>query len=205
MISSIEIIPSYKIDRAKWDACIDKAANGLVYAHTFYLDIMAKHWDGLVLNDYEAVMPLTWNKKFGIHYLYQPHFTPVSGIFGNNVSIGLIEQFLNTIPKKFRYWDFDINNNIPDRSYNEITFKKRINQTISLDATEKEIVSSYKRLAKRMLQKSREQNLQVKEKTDANTVIDFYKRNYYPYKHPGIRADDYERLKAVIAIANTKG
>ena len=48
--------------------------NGLIYAYSFYLDTMAKHWDAFILNDYEAVMPLTWNKKYGITYYYTSPF-----------------------------------------------------------------------------------------------------------------------------------
>jgi hypothetical protein len=206
MLSAIEIIPSHKIDKVKWDACINRADNGLIYAYTFYLDMMAKHWDGLVLTDYEAVMPLIWNKKFGIYYLYQPHFTPVCGIFGNNISIELTNQFLKTIPKRFQYWDFDINNYFASNNFsNEIKLSKRVNQIISLSATENKILSSYKRLAKRMLQKSKEQNLLVRENVEATAVIDFYKKNYYPHKHADVHPEDYERLKKVIEIANKKG
>ena len=72
----VHYITYQQIDKSKWDNCIDTAANGLVYGYSFYLDAMAKHWDALVLDDYEAVMPLTWNKKYGITYLYQPFFAP---------------------------------------------------------------------------------------------------------------------------------
>ena len=58
----------------KWDNCITNAPNGLIYGYSFYLDHMAKQWDALVLNDYEAVMPLTWNKKYGIN-LFIPAFS----------------------------------------------------------------------------------------------------------------------------------
>ena len=77
----VHYITYQQIDKSKWDNCIDTAANGLVYGYSFYLDAMAKHWDALVLDDYEAVMPLTWRKKFGIRYLYQPAFTQQLGIF----------------------------------------------------------------------------------------------------------------------------
>lgn len=80
-----------EIDRKKWDACIRQSLNGLIYAETVYLDHMAVNWDGLVLGDYEAVMPLTWKKKWGIKYLYQPAFFQQGGIFSskklNKVSI----------------------------------------------------------------------------------------------------------------------
>ncbi|WP_315816464.1 hypothetical protein [Paraflavitalea speifideaquila] len=56
----------------KWDRCIADAPNGLIYGYSFYLDKMADNWDGLVLNNYEAVMPLPWKKKWGIYYLAHP-------------------------------------------------------------------------------------------------------------------------------------
>ncbi len=76
MIVEIKYLTYQQINKIKWDACIDKAGNGLVYGYSFYLDAMAKNWDALVLsagpggNDYKAVMPLTWNKKYSILYLY---------------------------------------------------------------------------------------------------------------------------------------
>ena len=64
----IELVPYEQIDRKKWDTCIHFAVNGLPYAYTWYLDAVSEYWDGLVYGDYEAVMPLTWNKKHGISY-----------------------------------------------------------------------------------------------------------------------------------------
>ena len=58
------------IDKQKWDECILKSHNGLIYSTAAYLDSMAGSWDALILNDYEAVMPLPWRKKFGIQYIY---------------------------------------------------------------------------------------------------------------------------------------
>ena len=54
----IQYLLHYEIDKSKWDKCINGADNGLIYGYSFYLDHMAKHWDALVLNDYEAIMPL---------------------------------------------------------------------------------------------------------------------------------------------------
>lgn len=60
---------------------------------------MAKNWDALVLNDYEAVMPLTWNKKYGICYLYQPPFTACLGITGKLVTTATMTDFLKPFQK----------------------------------------------------------------------------------------------------------
>ena len=112
----ISYLTYQQINKKKWDACIDTASNGLIYAYSFYLDAMARNWDGLVLstgphleNDYEAVMPLTWNKKYGISYLYQPPFTACLGIFGDQISAETVNEFLKAIPSSFSYWDIYLN------------------------------------------------------------------------------------------------
>ena len=81
----------------------------MIYAYSMYLDKMSKHWDALVMNDYEVVMPLTWNRKFGIYYLYQPFFTASLGIIGNNLNPVIIQAFLETVPEKFKFWDIYLN------------------------------------------------------------------------------------------------
>ncbi len=105
----ISYLPHDKIDKAKWDHCIDTASNGLIYAYSFYLDTMSKNWDALILDNYSFVMPLTWNKKFGVYYLYQPFFAASLGIFGDNISAEIMKAFLDNIPGKFKYWDFYLN------------------------------------------------------------------------------------------------
>src|SRR5919107_951083 len=100
--NQIRYISRSEIDTLKWDRCIQQAANGLIYGYTVYLDNMAAHWDGLVLNDYEAVMPLTWNKKYGFYYIYQPFLSAALGVFGNHLNSNIIGLFLHAIPRRFR-------------------------------------------------------------------------------------------------------
>lgn len=116
MTSKIFYLLQASIDKTKWDRCIDNSANGLIYAYSFYLDAMSKNWDALIMStgtptekEYEAVMPLTWNKKYGIWYLYQPFFSAQLGVFGNNISPQTLQLFLENIPQKFKYWDFYLN------------------------------------------------------------------------------------------------
>jgi hypothetical protein len=106
---TIQYLKQHEIDKVKWDHCVDNADNGLVYAYSFYLDAMSKNWDALITGDYEQIMPLTWNRKYGISYLYQPPFCAQLGVFGNNISKEIVLSFLENIPKKFKYWDFYLN------------------------------------------------------------------------------------------------
>src|ERR1043165_10291058 len=105
----IQYLPHHEIEKPKWDQCVREADNGLIYGYSFYLDHMTLHWDGLVLNDYEAVMPLTWNRKYGIYYLYQPFLCAQLGVFGKNIDAAASKSFLESVPLKFKYWDICLN------------------------------------------------------------------------------------------------
>jgi hypothetical protein len=111
MLTAMDIryLRNSELDRKKWDDCVTGSSNGLIYAYSFYLDALADDWDALVLNDYEAVMPLVRRKKYGISYLYQPVFVAQLGLFGKNIDGDLLSKFLNFIPKKFRLWEFSLN------------------------------------------------------------------------------------------------
>ncbi len=98
------------IDKEKWDRCIDHAANGLIYGYSYYLDIMSANWDALVLNDYEMVMPLTWDKKFGITYLRQPVFTQQLGIFASSfIKDDVTKEFLEKAMEEFSFAEISLN------------------------------------------------------------------------------------------------
>ena len=77
----IRYLTHNQIDKQRWDDCIEKSPDGIVYAWSWYLDVVHPSWEALVEDDYEAVMPLTGNKKFGVNYLFQPFFTQKFGTF----------------------------------------------------------------------------------------------------------------------------
>ena len=110
----METIPKYltndQIDFDKWDKCIERSYNGIVYAYSWYLDIVSDKWDALVLGDYEVVMPLTWRKKYSITYLVQPVYSQQLGVFSTQkLNTTIVNQFLNSIPEKYKLIDIRLN------------------------------------------------------------------------------------------------
>jgi hypothetical protein len=81
MHNETAIVPSDKIDKEKWNNCIAASSNSLIYATTDYLDHLADNWTGIILNDYEAVMPVPLRKKWGIRYCYDVPFIQQLGVF----------------------------------------------------------------------------------------------------------------------------
>lgn len=168
---NIQYLPQQKIDKTKWDKCIEKASNGLVYGYSFYLDMMARQWDGLVLNDYEAVMPLTWNKKYGIHYLYQPFLCAQLGLFGNNSNPEMLAAFLKTIPSKFKYWDIFLNhqNVFPVKDFN---LYERSNYILGLEKSYDELYKGYRENIQRNIRKAEQVGCRVIKNFEAEKVIE---------------------------------
>ncbi|MET0636157.1 MAG: GNAT family N-acetyltransferase [Chitinophagaceae bacterium] len=150
---SIKYLSSEAIDKQKWDNCIDHAPNGLIYAYSYYLDQMARHWSALVLGDYEAVMPLTWNSKYGVAYLYQPFLCAQLGIFGVNIDRIVVEHFLHAIPTRFRYWDIYLNhqNVFP---LTGIHLYERRNFVLDLNLPYETIFSSYRENIQRNIKRA---------------------------------------------------
>jgi len=192
----IRYLTREEIDISKWNNCIRNARNGLIYAYSFCLDAMAENWSALIEDDYSRVMPLTWNKKFGFHYLYQPYFTKTLGVFGNGSIPFEISRFLHAIPKKFKLWDIDINekNFISDNNSN-IRLKQhaRTNYFLSLHQTYELISFQYKRLAKRAKKKATENLLQIDRSVNLSSVIQL-QRLHYSSKQPGIPVHVYDKL-----------
>ena len=170
MIVEIRYLTYQQIDKIKWDACIDNADNGLVYAYSFYLDAMAKNWDAMVLNDYEAVMPLTWNKKYSIHYLYQPPFTACLGVFGNPLTAEMVNEFLKAIPAKFKYWDIYFN---PGNLFKlqDFDLYERMNYVLSLNDSYEKLHDTFRENIKRNIKKSEQLLLNINKDIAIAEVI----------------------------------
>ncbi len=177
MIVEITYLKYQQINKTKWDTCISNADNGLIYAYSFYLDAMAKNWDALVLsagpgsgNDYEAVMPLTWNKKYGIYYLYQPAFTACLGIFGKLVTPAMVNDFLKAIPGKFKYWDIYFNHGNFFKT-DDFDLYERMNYVLNLNETYDNLYHTYRDNIKRNIKKAEQLQLNINKNIAVAEVI----------------------------------
>lgn len=169
-VNQIRYLRRDQVDVVKWDNCIDQARNGLIYAYSYYLDSMARNWDALVMEDYEAVMPLTWNKKYGISYLYQPPFTPSLGIFGSNVNEELVAQFLKAIPSRFKLIEISLNsgNTFSGSSTYEVL---HTNYILDLSGTYESLNNNYRENIRRNLKKSQQLGVTYDTDTPISEII----------------------------------
>jgi len=198
----IKYLQHKEIDKAIWDACISNSPNGLIYGYSFYLDCMARHWDALVLGDYEAVMPLTWNKKYGFYYMYQPAFTALLGVFGKNLTKELIDDFVNTFPLKFKLVEISLNsgNIVGDpKSFSLL----RSNYILHLNRSYEEVYKSYRDNHKRNITKAFQLGCRVSKEIAVDEIIQLNKEQLQNVD--GTKPEDYPNFKKLYEFLKTRG
>lgn len=197
--ASIKYLRRGEIDTARWDHCIDTAPNGLIYAFSFYLDHMTRHWDALVLGDYEAVMPLPWKRKWGIAYLYQPPFTASLGVFGKNLAGEIVQQLLDAIPEKFRLIEIDLNYG---NTFN-LPFQQRVNYVLGLDKPYNVISAAYNENLQRNLKKASAAQLKYKGDIAVQDVMRLAKE-HLRHLH-GYKESDYINFLKLFSLLTARG
>ena len=58
-----------------YDNCISSSPNGLVYALSWYMNIICPDWEILATEDHSAVMPLPVSKSLGRKIIRQPEYS----------------------------------------------------------------------------------------------------------------------------------
>jgi hypothetical protein len=192
------------INYKKWDNCINNSINPYIYAYSWYLDLVAEDWDALIFEDYELVMPLVFNKKFGRFYIHQPIFNQQLGIFGSSmVSREMSELFVNSIPKKFKLIEFNFN------KYNTVSDKiqgvyKNSNVELSLYNSYDEISKNYSSNLKRNLKKAKKNNLKLSVQSSPEQLIELFKKNKGAELNV-FSERDYKRLSRLLYTLIYKG
>lgn len=168
--SAISYIEHTAIDRTAWDDCINRFAPDHIYACSWYLDIMAPGWCALVKGHYEAVMPLPCRVKFGIHYLYQPFLTAQLGLVADHPDEKLLDAFLQSIPRKYRYWDICLNHSNLLHVH-DFPLKERINLVLPLHGSYSSVQAGYNENTLRNIRKAEKSGLLYKKDLPIEAII----------------------------------
>ena len=201
----IRYLTHNQIDVQRWDECIAQSPDGNVYAWSWYLDVVHPDWEALVDDDYETIMPLTSNKKFGINYLFQPFFTQKFGVFGKKeLTEEKIEQFLEAIPKKFKFAEFRIGgtclNGFKAAAMKDVKAHRNIELSLTPDYSV--IAANYNSNTKRNLAKAQKQGLTIVEDIEPSVIIELFRNNKgKDVKHWG--DVEYERLLRLVETAQS--
>lgn len=201
----IRYIKHNGIDFEKWDACIDRSPNAMFYAWSWYLDMVSSSWDALVEDDYIAVMPLPFRKKWGVYYLYQPFFAQQLGVFStHSLAPELVMRFLSEIPAKFRYLDICLNtfNQIDKPSRFEI--HRMVTYELDLIDEYSHLKKAYSSNALRNIRKAERSGVFIVRQGRPEEIIDAF-RNHRGRSLNSYSEHDYKVLKHLIYAGMHRG
>ncbi len=196
--SQIDIIPSHKIDKQKWDQCIVASKNAMLYARTSYLDNMSDNWSGIVVNDYETVMPICWRMKLGIKYCYDVPFVQQLGWFAKN-NFTEEDLLLQKLFSFCKYGDYNFNFS------NNVSFKRndRTNFIIHLSETHTGIQKNYTTVLNNNLQRAKKENF-IYHEENIEDAITLYK-NLYKNNFKHLTNKDFRNFSVVVRTLKTSG
>ncbi|HXC05396.1 MAG TPA: hypothetical protein VNZ86_11630 [Bacteroidia bacterium] len=200
----IRYVTHSEIDPHKWDSCIQRSVNGMIYAYSWYLDIVSPGWEGLVEEDYQSVMPLPCRKKYGIHYLYPPFFTQQLGVFSvNKFTEEKIREFIGAIPKRYKYYEINLNT-LNKFSSMDVIIHPNLTHELDLIQSYPEIHNAYSENLRRNLKKAGNSDLVVDKNVSPQLVINLFRHNK-GRQYSQISPRDYDTLEILIQTCLQKG
>ncbi len=155
-MQNIHIVDRADINIKKWNTLVNKFANGLPYANSWYLDSVCENWKIIIYKDYKAGFAFQIKRKFGISYSLHPFLVQQLGFFGNDNTI--FRHFLLKIKGSVFFYQYQLN-------YFNST-KKNIIQTntnyeLLLNQTYQDLYKQYKTNTKRNIRKAKNNRISI--------------------------------------------
>ncbi|MCG8411278.1 MAG: hypothetical protein MI739_08340 [Bacteroidales bacterium] len=159
----------------KWNACINNSIKKSIYGDIWFLDAACSNWGGVIMNDYEAVMPISFFKKYGLKFGISPYYVQKTGIYSSfELSQDVINCFYKKIPSRFLImgaYDFCV----PEFGIRKIN--SRANYELSLTNDYKTNYSNYSSHTKSNVKRSNKNNLTIENTNDVLWFCDFANKN----------------------------
>lgn len=182
----VQIFKNDEIDKIIWDNKLLSSPTFSFFSLSWVLDILHPNWHALVLNEYEAFMPIPISSKFGLSYVFQPKFIRTLTLFHDSESdkdliLKKIEDTYSLVNINF---DFKLNDNCDNGIFQKLTLPKEINL----------LVQGYSKNTTRILSKMDNQ-ITFETFSDVGIFIDFFKLNK---KLNSLKTVSYNRLSKLI-------
>lgn len=172
-MKTIRFLKRKEIDERKWNELILLSNNSLPYALSWYLDVVAEHWDALIVGNYEAAMPLVWFRKWGIKCVYQPFFCQQLGFFySGNLNKENLAESLRYVKSNFPYADMNLNPSAEILA-EEFPLTKKKNLLLPLSDNYAALRKAYSLNQKRSIVKAEKSGMEFIE-ADAELFFKFY-------------------------------
>lgn len=194
----IRILPAHALDKDKWDACVAADNTALIYSRSWYLDCIADEWYGLVVGDYEAIMPLPLKRKWTLRMVYTPPFIQRLGIAGRPD-----EQAQKAMrDEALRFCKLLLYASSGDQLFPNASKKQRTNYVLALKESYQAIAAQYTVACRKNLNKAQTRSCIFMNDVGIEDVIALYKDAYG--NDAAYTPEHYVRLEKLLHTAVEK-
>lgn len=174
----LQKIKRKNLDIEKYSKALDNSLNYRIYAEYWYLDILTNEkWECWIYGDYEVIMPVPLQYKFGLKFVIQPTYCQQLGVFYNEeISDELFKEFERKL-HKYRVRSYSFNEENTER-YNP-KGEKRVNYILDLSLSYSSLFMNYRKDKKRNLRKTTEKEISINETIETESYFQILKK-YYP-------------------------
>ncbi|MFN4147800.1 MAG: GNAT family N-acetyltransferase [Runella sp.] len=194
-----------QIDDERWDYFISHSPQSILYAQSWYLDAVSPRWGALIAEEndqWQAVMPLPFKKKWGFAVVQQPLFCQFLGVFTKS-GVGIAESeklLLEALPQHFRYISiyagrFGSNAPFPP-SFKQKTAK---NYILSLGESYKSLQKNYSSDRCQNLKRAKKWSWICQESEDIEPLIQLFKTYHASQIEGGVAESAYQTLRKIFA------
>ncbi len=194
----IKYVKNKDINQSKWNDCVFYAINFRIFACSWFLDIVCDEWNALILNDYEAVMPLPFKIKRGQKYIFPPYFVPQLGVFSKMpVDEDVLLQFIKEIPSDFKFAEIRLNT----QTKAPTNFEAESYRTFLMEIVEpyNQLYSKYSQNTKRNIKKAENCGLTILNNGSISELIKLFRRSKVA-KFSNFKDADYIRLEKLMYV-----
>jgi hypothetical protein len=211
-----------EIDYVKWDACIDNANNGTIYALSWYLNIVSPGWHAIIKHDkdqYISVFPITHFLKFGVmRFIQQPHFANQLGlVHQEKISQEDLNAVLEMIRSRFYYvinYPLNIGNtNLVEREvdstdtlyHKQFSFSMNVSYQLDLSSDYKNLFTCFTKDRQNNVRKALKNDLTVSKSDDIEALICMFRDNTASRIYGGVKPYQYELLRKLFSETTKRG
>ncbi|RAK03052.1 acetyltransferase (GNAT) family protein [Larkinella arboricola] len=192
-----------QIDVTAYDRCIAYSPQRLIYAFSWYLDVVTPGWELLVEGDYERVMPLPVRWRYGVKAVIQPLFCHQLGVFAlhETPDATVLTRFLHTLYQHVRYipsYQFQAAN-MPGLTAEAGQLIPMTNHVLNLQKPYTELAAGYSKGQKWNLRHGLRQNWEFTETDDIAPLIGLF-RTYNTGGIGRVASDAYAKLQRLVAV-----
>nr|WKN38253.1 GNAT family N-acetyltransferase [Tunicatimonas sp. TK19036] len=201
-----------KIEKDQWDQCICKASNRLVYALSWYLDVVSPQWEAIVVvkgGKYSVCFPLPVKRKLKQKYILHPYFCQQLGLFYQEVpSQLLINEVLEKLFQEFAYiprMSFNVGNTFAFMRLPQLRLFTHETHLLPLNKPYQQLRSNYHRDRRYRLKRAIKQNLDMEASDDIEPLINIFLKDT-AQKIPGASDDhNYSLFRRVFKVVQANG